>query len=141
MLHQLQIHLIPAQHHIRAALAVEVKGTLSLFIQLYEVQRGWLLRALDQTGDVDSVSDQCLLQKPAEAILAHFANKGGLLPQNGQHSQHIGRRTARIAGHQCRSLPGDSRRGKVNQEFSQCNNISHYKFPSPSLKVGSACCG
>ena len=112
------VYFLAAQAGIGAGLAGKAERPVAGRIQRDESQGGEHRRVDDQPGGVDADFVQRAFQQVAEGIVAHLAE---LL----QCGQKVARCPAGLGfqGRIARFVGGN--RGKINEQFAQCNNIFH----------------
>ena len=124
--------LLLPQAGIPAALQMEGKVPLPSGKQLHEGQSGGAFRVPDQSPAVHSLPLQRLLQEAPVEVRPHLADEGGPQSQPGGGHRRVGRGAAGVPLVQDHARRRDPRRGKVDQQLPQADQLRIHSTASRS---------
>ena len=137
---KLLIHIILAQHYIRAGVSVKRKLTVTAGKRVNKSKGSVHYLVGHQTVGIYPDFLHGFFQLSAENIIADFADKGCLIAQPIQHSKNIAGRTAGGCFHNGVALGTCSVLGEIYQQFAKRANIksAHNQPSALSITYSSA---
>ena len=125
------VHFLRGQAGIRAGLPGKTEVPVPGCVQGNKSKGRKHLRISQNSPGIDSRFLKRSDQRPAEGIIAHFADHGSLAAVPGQCRQEIARSASGIGGQDRISRLVGGIGSKIDQQFPECNHIILFHFLYP----------